>query len=268
MRVAILGCGPAGLMAAHAAVLEGHEVDIISKRRKSEMYGAQYLHQQIPGIPEVRSGIVFYNLINGSHEDYRRKVYGHEFAGEVSTEQFGTPHDAWDIRQTYDILWGLYWERIKAAEWNVANTHVLTETIVVNYDMVISSLPRPVLCYDKTSHKFPAQEIWAVGDAPEKGQFVPFRVEEMTAVCNADERVGWYRASNIFGYGTVEWALEKRPPVTGISRVLKPLSTDCSCWPTIKHVGRFGTWQKGVLSHTAYTDAQMHLSPAQGVAIQ
>lgn len=268
MRVAVLGCGPAGLMAAHAAVLEGHEVDVISKRRKSEMFGAQYLHEQIPGIPEVRSGIVMYDLVGGTNEEYRAKVYGHEYAGPVSTEQFGQPHDAWDIRATYDALWMLHWERIKPGIWDARNTHVFTEAIVTGYDMVINSMPRPVLCYDKTSHKFPAQKVWAVGDAPERGQFVPFRVEDMRAVCNASPDVGWYRASNIFGYGTVEWAREKRPPVTGVAEVLKPLANDCTCWPTIKHVGRYGTWQKGVLSHTAFSDTRLHLAQAQGVAIQ
>lgn len=266
MKVAILGCGPAGLMAAHAAVIEGHEVDIISKRRKSEMFGAQYLHKPIPSLPEVSSGIVVYRLEEGTHEEYRHKVYGHEFGGEVSTQQFGEPHDAWDIRATYGFLWDLYFDRIKPAEWDRFNTQVLTERIVVNYDMVISSLPRPLLCYQPLSHKFASKSIWAVGDAPERGIFVPFRVANMSVICSASREVGWYRASNIFGYGTVEWSRSKKPPVAGVSEVVKPLATDCNCWPKIKHVGRYGKWQKGVLSHSAYFDTLEYV--AKGVYIQ
>lgn len=265
MRIAILGCGPAGLMAAHAAVLEGHEVDIISKRRKSEMYGAQYLHKPIPGTPEVSNGIVTYDLQGGTHEEYRLKVYGHEFAGPVSTEEFGVPHDAWDIRATYGFLWEVHFSRIKAAEWNRANKHVLTEQIVVNYDLVISSLPRPVLCFNP-KHQFASQKIWAVGDAPERGIFVPFKVQQMGVICNASPEVGWYRASTIFGYSTVEWARNKKPPIAGVAEVIKPLVTDCDCWPTIKHVGRYGKWQKGVLSHSAFFDVREELS--KGVSIQ
>jgi hypothetical protein len=252
-------------MAAHAAVIEGHEVDIISKRRKSEMFGAQYLHKPIPSLPEVSSGIVLYRLEDGTHEEYRLKVYGHEFGGQVSTQQFGEPHDAWDIRATYNSLWDLYFERIKSAEWDRSNSHVLTEQIVVNYDMVISSLPRPVLCFNP-QHQFASKKIWAVGDAPERGVFVPFRVENMNVICSASPEVGWYRASNIFGYGTVEWALRKKPPVAGVSVVVKPLATDCDCWPMIRHVGRYGKWKKGVLSHTAYFDTLDYV--VKGVFIQ
>lgn len=268
MRVAILGCGPAGLMAAHAAVIQGHEVDIISKRRKSEMYGAQYLHRPIPGTPDVSNGIVVYQLQGGTHEDYRRKVYGHEYGGSVSTQEFGEPHDAWDIRATYNLLWQLYFERIKAAEWNAQNTHVLTEAIVVGYDMVISSLPRPVLCHNRTVHQFASKKIWAIGDAPERGQFVPkeLRAKEMSVICEASPEVGWYRASTIFGYSTVEWATPRKPPISGIAEVTKPLLHDCDCWPRIRHVGRYGHWQKGVLSHTAYFDTLDHLGT--GVSIQ
>lgn len=265
MRIAILGCGPAGLMAAHAAVLEGHEVDIISKRRKSEMYGAQYLHRPIPGTPEVSNGIVTYDL-HGHPEGYRLKVYGHEFGGTVSPEEFGVPHDAWDIRATYAFLWDVHFARIKPAEWNLQNTQVLTEQIVVHYDMVFNSMPRPVLCYQPLSHRFAAKKIWAVGDAPERGIFVPFKVKPMAVICNGWPDTGWYRASNIFGYGTVEWALPKKPPVSGASQVTKPLSTDCNCWPTIKHVGRYGQWKKGVLSHSAFFDTREMLS--KGVSIQ
>ncbi len=266
MKVAILGCGPAGLMAAHAAVVEGHEVDIISKRRKSEMFGAQYLHLPIPSLPEVSSGIVLYQLQGGTDAEYRHKVYGHEFGGQVSTQEFNEPHDAWDIRATYGFLWDLYWSRIKPAQWDLQNTHVLTEAIVVNYDMVVSSLPRPVLCYDRMRHQFASKTIWAVGDAPERGVFAPFKVPDMSVVCDASPEVGWYRASTIFGYSTVEWSRPKKPPIAGVSEVVKPLATDCDCWPMIKHVGRYGQWKKGVLSHTAYFDTQQHLG--KGVSIQ
>lgn len=265
MKIAILGCGPAGLMAAHAAVLEGHEVTVISKRRKSEMFGAQYLHKPIPGLPDVSDGIVTYLLQGGTHEEYRLKVYGHEFGGKVSTEEFGEPHDAWDIRDTYGLLWDLHFARIRPAEWNRHNKHVLTEQIVVNHDLVISSLPRTVLCFN-SDHKFLSKTIWAVGDAPERGVFTPFKVGNMTVVCNATPETGWYRASTIFGYSTVEWARTKKPPIEGVSPVVKPLTTDCDCWPMIKHVGRYGRWEKGVLSHSAFFDTREQLG--KGVSIQ
>jgi len=51
-RIFILGCGPAGLFAAQAAAEMGCSAVIISKLRRSEMYGAQYLHSEIPGLTD------------------------------------------------------------------------------------------------------------------------------------------------------------------------------------------------------------------------
>ena len=50
MKVAVLGCGPAGLFACHAAVRGGAEVDVYSQKKRSEIGGAQYLHQHVPDV--------------------------------------------------------------------------------------------------------------------------------------------------------------------------------------------------------------------------
>src|SRR4051794_14558085 len=107
MRIAVLGCGPAGLMAAHAAKVCGADVDIFSRKRKSELFGCQYLHAPIPGMTDVAPVTVRY-MLNGDIEGYRRKVYGDTWDGEVSPEDLLGNHDAWDIRRTYDNLWAKY----------------------------------------------------------------------------------------------------------------------------------------------------------------
>ena len=76
MRTLILGSGPAGLFAAHAASMSGSEIMIMSKPRKSFMRGAQYLHRPIPGLSsEQNSFIISYEMV-GDIEGYKRKVYG------------------------------------------------------------------------------------------------------------------------------------------------------------------------------------------------
>lgn len=268
MRVAVLGCGPAGLIAAHAANVRGHQVSIISKRRKSEMFGAQYLHQPIPEANPVGEPLMInYELVGGTAADYRQKVYGHEFAGPVSPEDLTEPHLAWDIRATYNLLWSWYFSFIEDIEFDRGNLATIMAALFKNYDVVINSMPRPVLCLARDIHQFPAQKVWAIGDAPERGVFAPTTIPDNTVVCDASRDTGWYRASNIFGYRTVEWSTRKKPPVAGIAEVVKPLATDCTCWPTIRHVGRYGKWQKGVLSHTAYADAVAALEP-EGISIQ
>jgi len=57
MRIAVLGCGPAGLMSAHAAMVATEseaDLAIFSTKRKSPLYGAQYLHQPIPFVSADR----------------------------------------------------------------------------------------------------------------------------------------------------------------------------------------------------------------------
>lgn len=51
MNIAILGCGPSGLVAAHAAmqININKRVSVFSRNLRSPIYGAQYLHQPIPG---------------------------------------------------------------------------------------------------------------------------------------------------------------------------------------------------------------------------
>ena len=50
MNVAVLGCGPAGLIAAWAAEQAGADVQIYSKKVQSIIPGSQYLHGPIPGV--------------------------------------------------------------------------------------------------------------------------------------------------------------------------------------------------------------------------
>lgn len=106
-KALILGCGPAGLMAAHAAALRNYDVVIVSKKRKSEMFGCQYLHQPIPLVSKGDPVDVEYRL-QGSIKDYRTKVYGDRPNVAVSPETLETDHKAWNIREAYDSLWAMY----------------------------------------------------------------------------------------------------------------------------------------------------------------
>lgn len=264
MKILILGCGPAGLLAAHAAsyAMEyGAQVAIISTKKKSDLFGCQYLHGPIPSL-DLRTTTVDYQLL-GTSDDYAMKVYGSRLmAGTVSPAELTGSHPAWDIRQAYDLLWDRWEPYIMDATLTPADITPMLEHHMP--DVVINSLPLPVLCQDE-EHVFRAEECWALGDAPELGQEVPVPCPENTVVCNGTDDTGWYRVSNIFGYKTAEWSgLRPRPPFEGVSRFKKPLVTTCDCWTLglgamqspfpILRVGRYGTWTKGVLSHTAFHD--------------
>lgn len=251
MKVLVLGCGPAGLMAAHAFAINFHDVLIYSKRRKSEMFGAQYLHAPIPGMTEGAGRSITYRL-DGSVDGYRRKVYGPESRVQVSPEDLIGKHTGYDIRRTYDNLWDTYGDYVQGIEFTPDVVGSLVRQL--NPDLTISTIPAPLLC-SQEEHSFMNEKVWAIGDAPERGVFSPVKVPKDTVVCNGEPSPAWYRAANVFSRTTVEWPHNTKPPIEGVAEVVKPVKTTCTCLPYVHRVGRYGRWTKGVLSHHAFQDA-------------
>lgn len=255
-RVAILGCGPTGLFAAHAFAERGFSrVSILSRKRRSEMFGAQYLHKPIPGLTEGEGEMVRY-LLRGTPEQYARKVYeGKMDPSRTSPVILHQDHAAFDIRSAYYKAWDMY----SPAIVNMDIGPSIMPEIMRGFDFVVATIPADRLCNSTCSgaHQFHSQKVWAVGDAPERGIFCPITVQPWTIECNGLENPRWYRVSNVFGYKTAEWPGEKAPPVENIAAVEKPISTNCDCWTDHKgfmRAGRYGTWSKGVLSHQVYYD--------------
>lgn len=256
MKILVLGCGPAGLLAVHGAVLahSGSEDDlhiaVISKKQKSPMYGAQYLHQPIPGVTRSQGRSIRYRL-DGGIEAYRRKVYGNMWDGTVSPEDLTGAHMGWDIRETYDALWDRYQGLI--ADHDIHPSDVNRFMNSNSPDLIINSIPRDRLCY--RGHTFGFTNIIAAGDAPDLGIKLQYSCPDETVICNGNDEPSWYRMSRVFGHTTVEWPGELgRVPINSAATVRKPTYHACDCWPDdqVFHVGRYGTWAKGVLSHTAY----------------
>ncbi len=252
MTVAILGAGPAGLMSAWACHLMEVPFTIYSHARKSPLFGAQYLHAPIPGITNRDERIDIDYHLRGSVDDYRRKVYGQLWDGTVSPEDLEESHSGWNLRATYDQLWEFMFEFIEDNTVDARGIRMLSEA---GYT-IINTIPLSMLCHQ--GHTFRATEIWAAGDAPDLGIDVGrlYRTPPNTVLLNGEDNPAWYRISNIFGHTTVEWPSEVKPPVTTASLVRKPLSHNCDCWPDMLKVGRFGSWEKGVLSHTAFIKVQ------------
>lgn len=253
---AVLGCGPAGLFAAHALVENGWSVRVFSKRRQSQMYGAQYLHAPIPGLtPNEEEPVTVQYKLRGEVSEYREKIYG-SMPVKVSPEALNMEHDGWDIRAAYDRAWLLYGDSV---EDELITPDWIASGALDGFHTVVSSIPLPELCAAKDAHEFHAVGIWAFGDAPRRGQYVPYRPDPNTVICDGTRDTGWYRASHIHGHATMEWPGNKKPPLPGVASVSKPIYSTCDChtqhkWRFIK-VGRYGAWSKGVLSHQAYTTA-------------
>ncbi|WQY91177.1 oxidoreductase [Mycobacterium phage Benzema] len=258
--VAILGCGPSGLLVAHAAAMLGWDFRIYSKKRKSFLFGSQYLHEAIPGMTDPVAAIVAYNLV-GTPEGYRQKVYGAGYDGSVSPEDLEHDHYAWNIRTTYDKLWNAYHDEIVDVvidkRWESAEFFRNGSTDF-RPDLIISTVPRKI--WANPGDVFASQKVWAIGDAPELGQTVPFEPkQDNTIICDGTADVGWYRLSKVFGYTTIEWPHDRKPPIPNMAEVEKPLWHNSSGASDFIHIGRYGAWEKGVLTTDAFHQAMKYL---------
>lgn len=254
MKVLILGCGPAGMIAAHAAYARGADFIVVSKARKSFMNGAQYLHAPIPGV-SIKAPFQINYMLSGDVAGYRDKVYGPDSKVEVSPESLLGRHMAWDIREAYDSLWALYGSDVQDVD--------ITPTILSKLkrdwkpDAVISTIPAKVLCHD-SRHKFESELVWATNE-------LECNLSDNTVMCNGEASFDWYRASRIQGFTNTEWPHHKYPlSYQGqIWRVEKPIRTSCRCFPDVHRMGRYGKWTKGVLSHEAWEEANKIMDGVQ-----
>lgn len=258
LTAVVLGCGPAGLLAAHGITVAAEErgkeaeVQIYSSKHRSQLFGCQYLHQAIPGLT-LASQFVDYRL-TGTLAGYRRKVYGREDVA-VSPDLLERSHRAWDIRAAYQQLWERYEGGIEDYFLSTGSWRILRRQLY-DVDIIISTVPAPVLCSDLDGCTFDSETVWAMGDAPPLGRraAVPVELPDGSILCSGKGSQEWYRVAHVFGHHTVEWPADATPP-RGASRVTKPLSTTCRCNPEVIRSGRYARWQKGVLAHESFLDA-------------
>jgi hypothetical protein len=253
MKVLILGCGPAGLIAAHAAAIKGCDIAILSKRRKSFMNGAQYLHAPIPMASKKPSFKINYEL-SGPVAGYRAKVYGLGSTVQVSPASLVGRHDAWDIREAYDFLWLAYRDYVRDFELDPVSVAVMLSKF--KPDVTISTIPAPLLC--AASHEFDSTKVWATDRKMAL-------INDNTVLCQGEPMYRWYRTSRIQGFENTEWPHDSKP-VVGDRRlweVVKPLSSNCTCFPNVTRMGRYGKWTKGVLSHEVWDETNTLIQKVQ-----
>lgn len=237
--IAVLGCGPAGLLAAHAIERAGHNPVIISKRVQSVMPGAQYIHHEIPGIDVEESQVDFIKI--GTKEGYAQKVYGNAQA-RCSWDLFpvGT-RPCWSMKELYGRLWDKYSGIVMDRELGLEDFGDIADS----YPLVFSSVPAQLLCHEPETCVFTGQPIWVKvrGTWYEERNYISYNGHPLTP---------WYRQSLLFGQRTTEYGHEVYNGQKGI----KPLWTTCRCHPQLHRIGRFGKWQKGVLVTDAFKEVQ------------
>lgn len=265
--VAILGTGPAGLMAAQAAALHGVPFSIFGlpdakgHAVKSKIGGAQYVHTAVPTVSDENHpdmAIVYRKV--GTSEGYQAKVYGDEPVPFVSWDRmvFDEPIPAWSLHDIYDRLWN----GICGSDGHSINLQRITPTQVLEwlemevFGLIISTIPRPQLCMGQVPqsqstrlHHFTSQTIQICGE--------PMGAGMNEIIYNGSDEQSWYRTSNMSGRVSTEWGHRKPPGYLKTYPLVKPIHNDCDCWSgqPVVFAGRYGEWRKGVLVHEAFTKA-------------
>jgi len=240
VKVCVIGCGPSGLLAAHACRQDGHKITIISdKIKKSIMAGAMYIHESIPGVtPKLPDGKLLIEK-RGLPEGYASKVYG-DPAHPVSWTQFRTgDHNIWYMDEAYDRLWARYKRYVRECEV----TPLRMDEIIRHFDLVIATLPKPAVCY--RDHEFNSVPIYV-----RQRRLGRDTIHPNVMTYSGMHQDPWYRKSTINNVVTIEYP--QRPPNDDYYAGIKPTSNNCDCWPRVLWAGRWGRWEKGVLVHHVY----------------
>lgn len=256
LRVAVIGCGPAGLAAAHAAVGLGAEVEVLAPWRKTPQRGPLLIQRPIPGINTGHpDGTIHQIVIGGSILDYRYKLYGDINIG-INGNILQPYYHAWRHGETYDRLWAMY--------HNLVNDRLLTPKeiteLVGERDLVVSTASAKALCtrrhFGPGSHRFVSAPVAITPHCQYPDQ------PDNTIIFNAWPDVPWVRSSRIFGNEVTEWPGDIEPATVGdtgtdpsdIRIIQKPINTDCNCYPLVLRTGRFGAWRNETWIDTAYWD--------------
>lgn len=249
MKVCVLGCGPAGLMVAHAVRLIGHEVRIISRKAPSQLHGAQYLHEELPDLALGRPRAITIHKL-GEAAGYAQKLY-HDPLRTTSWERMKSgPHYGWSLQGAYEELWSMY-------ENDIIDNHIEPKDpirLLSDYDLVLNTVPLKFLCFN------PAHEFRYVNEYIRAGELFLWErsVEPNEIVYSGLPEHAWHRASYLDGVKEYEFASQ----VPLGQKIVKPQSTSCDCYhetDRVIHLGRYGKWQRDELTTDAFNEAWGHL---------
>jgi Pyridine nucleotide-disulphide oxidoreductase len=246
MRVIVVGAGPAGLAAAHAAAALGAKVRIIAPRQKTPQRGPLLIQRPIPAINTTHpDGTIHQLVIGGSILDYRLKLYGDINIG-INGNILQPSYHAWRHQETYDLLWLMYSGWIEDRMVERDEMADLSEQPGV---LVVSTANARTMCMKPNVHNFISAKVAITPEAEFVGQ--PYN----TIIFNAGDKDEWVRSSNIFGNTVTEWpAYPGALTRSGCRIIEKPISTDCDCYPRVLRTGRFGAFKNEVWVDTAYWD--------------
>ena len=266
--VAVLGCGPSGLLAVHTCRQNGIPAFAFSKgAEKSVIYGAQYLIKPVGGVTFSQSMISHKLRPSATMQEYLAKTHGEYLSHDQIKQEFQhfdiSEHAGWDIRKAYKRLWYLYGSYVRPLNLVVpvkrghAIDSFLNHIDVSQFSLVISTVPRKL--WRQPGDEFVYSQGWATSGTLADTITLGFPNNHVAYDGSGD--VHWNRASRIFGFSTVEWPWNNGnlPPYGNeesraqIAKIVKPLRHKVSCQngealidggPPWVFAGRYGAWEK------------------------
>lgn len=246
-KVAVLGCGPAGLLVAHAVEQCGHEPVIFSEKKKSVIPGSQYLHEPIPGITDMYPENTVQYVRMGTARGYAEKVYGDPHRN-TGWENYFNMYPSWNVIKAYEKLWFRYGDTVNGQ--TLLPEHV--GQLLRNFELVISTVPQPNICEFDGEHEFKGSRYW-IKTMPTQ----PMDRGHDIVIYNGMPDDPWYRWSILGDVCSIEYASPppSAPSAEGWLSGYKAVSNDCDCHPGLVRAGRWAEWRHGVLLHHAYHKA-------------
>jgi hypothetical protein len=264
MKIIVIGCGPAGLAAAHAAVGLRADVEIIAPKVMTPQEGPLLIQRPIPGInTDQPHGTIHQIVIGGSILDYRMKLYGDINIG-INGNILKPYYHAWRHKETYEKLWAEHSHRITDRKLTAREMR----SIHHDADLVVSTASRRNMC--TMQHNFLYKEVAVTPEYSYPQQTdntiifnafkgVTFTEKFPSALHGIDSR--WVRSSRVFGVPVTEWHVGSTHGMPSGARIIKkPIGTDCDCYPNILWTGRFGAWRNETWIDTAYWDTYNAIS--------
>ena len=238
MKVAIIGGGLVGRLAAWATMQTGHTPTIFDRMPEAVTpRGFVYLHDNC-GLPLTPQRIHVIET-GGNRFDYAYKVYGDSFH-EVSFGKYTGVHEGYDPAELLNILNGLQHGMVKDMNFeNLAEILNLRQ----DYDRLIVTLP--------ANRLFPKMNFPSIKGSVGVFPLDAGEVLKNFCIYSADQSIPWYRAGSMFGF-----AFREFPYVVPGHRVITKVVKGDDKLPEIENVlftGRFGKWTKQ-LSHESHEE--------------
>lgn len=246
-RIAILGAGISGLLAARALEVIGFNDFKIFDRDVDahRMKGVHYLHDGcgLGLLPVTLYNVVMCNdQLSIPADLYAYKIFGDNPPPTNSMQKLKVYESIYDMRDAHAMLFDHYANKI--FERSIDRKEL--ENLSKEYDYVISTLPSNKFF----EGSFPVEMVWMKNGLPEAA----YKLDKLGlfshfTLYNVNRNVDWYRASMVMGVSCTEL---KHGGDFQIPKIKDGEFTNDL--PNVILAGRYARWERGYLAHQVYYD--------------